>query len=146
MNFKKLVIFVFIVLVIILGIQIYKEYADNHPLNTVCNYNDSGKIYIKKDPGCPINFLCTVDKVPFSDECGCGCALKKDNSSEPKRNNCTAEQKSAEVCYELYQPVCGWFNKNIECIKFPCADTYTNECFACKDPKVDYWTSGECPK
>ncbi len=44
--------------------------------NGKCDYNNSSKVYIKKTPSCVINFLCTQDKVAFSDECGCGCRLK----------------------------------------------------------------------
>lgn len=52
-------------------------------------------------------------------------------------------------CYTLHSEadtfVCGWFNKNIECLKYPCAETYSNSSDACSDSKVDYWTTGECP-
>ena len=61
-------------------------------------------------------------------------------------NHCSAESRTADVCYDLYKPVCGWFNQSIQCFKYPCAATYSNECFACQDPKVAYWTEGECPQ
>jgi hypothetical protein len=112
-------------------------------LSSKCNYNDSTKSYLNKAPNCAINFLCVKGKVPFSDECGCGCKLNETVSES--KTYCTPEQKSAEVCFEIYQPVCGWFNNDVQCVKFPCADTYVNSCFACKDSKVDYWTPGECP-
>jgi hypothetical protein len=63
-----------------------------------------------------------------------------------KSNYCTVEQKKAEVCPEYYSATCGWFNISINCIKYPCAATYSNPCFACADAKVDYYTIGECPK
>lgn len=62
------------------------------------------------------------------------------------KNYCSPESRNAEVCITLYKPVCGWFNQSIQCIRYPCAATYSNECFACADPKVEYWTEGECPK
>ncbi len=62
-----------------------------------------------------------------------------------EEHTCTEEQKAAEVCFEIYMPVCGWFNQSIQCIRYPCAGTYTNSCFACMDPKVDRWTEGQCP-
>jgi hypothetical protein len=43
--------------------------------NGICNYDDPTKSYIKKGSPCIINFLCTNNKVAFSDECGCGCRL-----------------------------------------------------------------------
>jgi hypothetical protein len=55
--------------------------------------------------------------------------------------------REGEFCTEEYDPVCGWFNASkIQCIKYPCAQTFSNGCFACLDDKVDYWTKGECPK
>ena len=63
-----------------------------------------------------------------------------------ENNYCTAKSRNADFCIELYKPVCGWFNQSIQCIKYPCAATYSNECFACMDPRVEYWTEGECPQ
>lgn len=73
----------------------------------------------------------------------------QDNSSDggndiDNRNYCP-ENRGNGFCIELYKPVCGWFGKNIQCIRYPCAQTYSNECFACNNEKVEYWTEGECP-
>jgi hypothetical protein len=65
---------------------------------------------------------------------------------EQGKNYCSPESRQAEVCAQFYQPVCGWFNSSIQCIKYPCAATYSNSCFACANPQVEYWTDGECPK
>ncbi len=62
-----------------------------------------------------------------------------------ENNFCTNESRNAQACYEIYNPVCGYFSQDIKCIKAPCAQTYSNECFACMDPKVSYWEAGECP-
>jgi len=60
---------------------------------------------------------------------------------------CTPESKTAQVCNEMYSATCGWFDsERIQCIKYPCAQTYSNSCFACADEKVKYITEGECPK
>jgi len=64
--------------------------------------------------------------------------------SEENKNYCTQESRLAEACITLYKPVCGYFNQSIQCIKAPCANTYSNSCYACLDPKVSYWTEGEC--
>lgn len=69
-----------------------------------------------------------------------------ENPDEKHKNYCTPESRKAEVCITLYEPVCGWFNETIKCVRYPCAATYSNKCFACQDPKVEYWTEGECPK
>ncbi len=57
---------------------------------------------------------------------------------------CTPAQKGSEACTMDYNPVCGYFNQDIQCIKAPCADTYGNACQACADEKVAYYTPGEC--
>ncbi len=58
---------------------------------------------------------------------------------EGTKTFCTSDQRKADVCIALYQPVCGWFDTTK--IK-----TYSNSCAACKDQKVQYWTEGECPQ
>ncbi len=61
------------------------------------------------------------------------------------KNYCTAESRNADACIELYDPVCGWFGQDVQCLRYPCADTYSNSCFACMNENVEYWTEGECP-
>ena len=50
-----------------------------------------------------------------------------------RRDYCTDESRIAEMCIELYDPVCGSNGK-----------TYSNSCFACKDSSVIFFTPGEC--
>ncbi len=65
---------------------------------------------------------------------------------EAETHYCTDEDRKAEACIEVYRPVCGWFDPDqIQCFAYPCAATYSNECEACRDPRVLYWTEGECP-
>ena len=61
------------------------------------------------------------------------------------RNFCTQESREAEACTMEYNPVCGWYGTETKCLKYPCAQTYSNPCVACQDSKVAYWTQGECP-
>ena len=56
---------------------------------------------------------------------------------------CPAERP--EICTEVYQPACGWYNASIQCVRYPCANTYSNSCYACRDAKVASWTEGKCP-
>ena len=73
--------------------------------------------------------------------------ISTSNQNESSNHYCTAEQRKGEMCIGLYQPVCGWFDPaRIQCVKYPCAQTYSNSCFACKNDKVLYWTEGGCPK
>lgn len=68
-------------------------------------------------------------------------------SMKEKKNFCTPESRQENACIEIYKPVCGWFNpEKIQCIKYPCANTYSNSCFACHNEEVSYWTEGQCPE
>jgi len=71
--------------------------------------------------------------------------LNKKNVEE-KRSYCPEESRNVEACIEIYQPVCGWFNpEEIVCVKYPCAVTFSNSCFACQSEDILYYTNGECP-
>lgn len=64
---------------------------------------------------------------------------------EENKNYCTQNQKQADGCIEIYQPVCGYSDPDkIKCFKAPCASTYSNSCFACIDENVKYWVDGVC--
>ena len=64
---------------------------------------------------------------------------------EENRVYCTEEQKQADVCIEIYQPVCGYSDpEKIKCFRAPCALTFSNSCFACLDKDVLYWVDDIC--
>ncbi len=110
-----------------------------------CDYNGESKKYVGKRPDeCSrIRFVCEQTMEYFEDDCGCGCKPKE---GELQQNYCTPEQKKADVCIEIYKPVCGWSDpEKIQCVRYPCAQTYSNSCNACADENVLYWTEGECP-
>jgi hypothetical protein len=66
-------------------------------------------------------------------------------SSNSNKTYCKPDQRGAQFCYELYAPVCGWYNQTVKCIKYPCGADYANNCFACSDVNVEYYSEGECP-
>lgn len=103
---------------------------------------EAERIYVSKDKQqCEtIRFLCENGKKPFFDDGGCGC-----ESVIEGRKYCDAESREGDFCADYFSPVCGWFGENIQCIRYPCAETYSNACFACHDEKVAYFTQGECP-
>ena len=69
-----------------------------------------------------------------------------EEETELRKTFCTDEQREAEICTADYSPVCGWSDpEKIQCIKYPCATTYSNICNACADENVLYYTEGECP-
>lgn len=65
--------------------------------------------------------------------------------SEPKTIACTSEQRKAEACIEIYQPVCA--SVQIQCVTTPCEPipkTYGNSCEACREHSVTQYTEGAC--
>jgi hypothetical protein len=65
--------------------------------------------------------------------------------SKLKAIDCKAEQRNADACIEIYQPVCGQLQ--VECITTPCdpiKETFSNSCKACSNTRVLSYTEGEC--
>lgn len=63
----------------------------------------------------------------------------------PKTVTCTPEQKQAEACIEIYQPVCA--SVQIQCITTPCEPipkTFGNSCEACSENSVTQYIEGAC--
>lgn len=52
------------------------------------------------------------------------------------KTECKPEDRKVDFCMELFDPVCGWMEKG--------SKTFSNHCFACKDPQVKFTTPGEC--
>jgi hypothetical protein len=66
---------------------------------------------------------------------------------EPYLNLCTKEQRGADFCIQVYQPVCA--EVQIQCIRAPCypiKETFSSSCEACKNQLVNSYTTGECKK
>lgn len=98
--------------------------------------------YLSSDPGrCSVLPACEQG-TPFRNACGCGCKVERDVSG---RTFCTEEQRRTHYCVEVYAPVCGWFTERSEdCTGRYCRESYANACFACKDPRVKAYTTGNC--
>ena len=127
----------------------FAECPDTTVVKEKCDYEENTirKYVEKSEEACSrVQILCEPSRTAFSDECGCGCELIQDGNIDV-RNFCTEEQKKADACIEIFRPVCGWSDpEKIQCIKYPCASTFSNSCFACVDENVLYWTEGECPE
>lgn len=149
-------VIVFIGILLVIGIIAYfffiqnlntsleDSYSEN---NTDKNNNLNNSLSVKYvsydvDECSRILFTCIDEYKPFSDNTGCGC--KKE--AEQKENiYCTPNQRNAQACIEIYQPVCGYVQ--VECITTPCnpvPETFSNNCFACSNERVSYYTEGAC--
>jgi hypothetical protein len=59
---------------------------------------------------------------------------------------CKPRDRGNKVCTLEYRPVCGWFNKNVRCLRYPCAINAGNVCSACSNKDVEYVSAGPCPQ
>ncbi|MBX4196389.1 hypothetical protein KW805_02260 [Candidatus Pacearchaeota archaeon] len=72
--------------------------------------------------------------------------IGKEQPGDTSKHYCSLESRENDFCTQDYAPVCGWYDpQQIQCIKYPCAQTFSNQCFSCLDTRVAYWTQGECP-
>jgi len=58
---------------------------------------------------------------------------------------CDQDQRDAEFCIEIYEPVCA--EVNVQCITTPCPpvlETFSNSCKACQNSLIESYTIGEC--
>lgn len=68
------------------------------------------------------------------------------SQKEEGRVYCEASQRNADACLTIYQPVCGWFDSDkVQCVTYPCAQTFDNSCKSCSNPNILYYTDGACP-
>ncbi len=98
-------------------------------------------------PGC--NPACVVFEETKTTEINWRCTGAVPPKETPvvttKGTVCIAEQRKAEVCAQIYQPVCA--TVQIQCIKAPCdpiKQTFENVCTACQNSLVASYTQGEC--
>lgn len=138
-----------------------------------CDYNsDTGYNYIGKNvEECSrIRFSCVPGTEYFTNDCGCGCKTETVSCTQDVKScpdgstvgriapdcsfascplishTCAVNERSGGACDTVYEPVCGYFDPGqIQCVRAPCGQTYSNGCQACQDTKVRYWKSGPCP-
>lgn len=71
----------------------------------------------------------------------------KNEPTSSREISCDPSQRNAEVCAEIYAPVCA--TVEIQCIRAPCnpiKETFGNSCEACRNSLVKSYTAGECAK
>jgi hypothetical protein len=59
---------------------------------------------------------------------------KQQNNKDDDRIYCSVFSRDADICIQMYEPVCG----------YPQKKTYSNSCSACREKNVEYYFSGEC--
>lgn len=62
----------------------------------------------------------------------------KNGEESPEKIYCKPEQRNADVCIQIYEPVCGFSEDNSQ-IK-----TFSNSCFSCIDENVLFYVAEEC--
>jgi hypothetical protein len=96
---------------------------------------------------------CTMDAMQcpggsYVGRTGPDCTFTCPSAVDPVSPNeivCTKEQKEADVCIEIYAPVCA--QVQVECVTTPCdsvPQTFPNGCFACASDRVISYTEGMC--
>lgn len=72
--------------------------------------------------------------------------IADNNTDNPEWIACPEER--AEICTQIYQPVCATIDTGIRCVTAPCpsetTQTFGNACSACADPRAFGYSSGEC--
>ena len=132
LRFRKTWSMVLIILLFMLLWMLAESYSQK-PIGDETDSTEFRK-YVSQDvEECSrIQVLCIPGREYFLDETGCGCELVSEDDKQ--KVYCKEEQRKAEACIEIYQPVCG----------FPLNKTFSNSCFACMDEQVEYHIQGEC--
>lgn len=76
---------------------------------------------------------------------GSGESNSESPSEEPRY--CGVEDRNADGCEPVSDPVCGWLKPESESCNREgvCVRLFVNACEACLNPNVEYWVHGECP-
>src|SRR5680860_268019 len=117
-----------------LGVGIYNE-------NSKTWWYDANLNFTK--PGC--NPACVVSEETKTAEINWRCTGAIPPETKPVVIKCLPEQRNADVCNEIYQPVCA--KVNIQCFTTPCnpiKQTFSNACHACQNSLVELYTTGDC--
>jgi hypothetical protein len=58
--------------------------------------------------------------------------------------HCAEGERNAQLCNEIFLPVCGLFYPETKCEEAGCKITFSNRCEACKNPNVERIIQGAC--
>ncbi len=125
--------------------ELFVEKIDRAPENTA-------DVSCATDDDCetPMEYLIRSD-CPYSSKCIEGRCEIVCRFPESDGTGASSEcpDPRPEMCTMDFDPVCGYSEQTIYCIRAPCPPivtkkTYGNACTACADSKVTYWIQGEC--
>jgi hypothetical protein len=94
---------------------------------------------------CPLDAKVCPDGSTVSRE-GADCEFAACPGSVASEKMCNPDERAADVCIELYAPVCA--SVEVQCVTTPCnpiPQTFLNSCFACANEQVTSYVDGECP-
>ncbi|EAS07354.1 kazal-type proteinase inhibitor 1 (macronuclear) [Tetrahymena thermophila SB210] len=81
---------------------------------------------------------CNVGKVEYTVSGKC-------ESYPAQAQFCSPAQSNAEICTMIYDPQCGYFNQQVNCLVPPCNIDQYNRCKTCSTQNVLYTIKGKCP-
>lgn len=129
---KSIILIILTVIAIIITACTQREIIGSDNISTFDECVSAGNPVMESYPR-----QCKADGKTFAEDI-------KDSSADSS-TECRPEQRNAEVCTALYQPVCA--RVNVQCIRAPCnpiRETFSNSCEACKNPLVESYIEGGC--
>ncbi len=112
-------------------------------------YRDASRLFVSRSPAAcnTLSISCAAPSTAFVNACGCGCVNVRSAppmpppAAVPRVHACKAAERDVQVCTQQYAPVCG-----VDQDRNYALATYGNACEACRDPRVDYYVRGACPR
>lgn len=144
-----------IAVLVIAGAALIFFIATQTPVSNYLPFvNNSDISPVQPSSSVPSNEIPTVDSsTPSSSSSGgsgssgssSSSSDNSDSEEEKAPNYCSTESREVEYCDVPSHIVCGWYSVEVTCPIGPCVRMFGNECEACRDQSIEYWTEGECP-
>lgn len=133
-------------LAIILAVVVIAFFIVRAFSSSPVNYdNSSGAVTTSRDD---IDLVFDGDRRAGASNSVNGESLGESAPSGQPAHYCADEDRDVEVCEDIDEPVCGWYDlSHVECAPDdPCVrSVFPNVCRACQNQNIEYWTEGDCP-